>query len=219
MIRGNWASRGLCYLEAAAALLIHACKYPVPANDSYMASSLDPLNEAIDSDAISLTSRVLKAKVNLQKQDFAYSQIRVKIACCYMLSAMFEISSDERNASGKSRLYSAIDADCAAFVASNNGIDSRSSRLETTAGRSDLVASTIALLRATLPFAQKVMNDNSSEPLPMVDLSEACLLAVGGMCGANPGFFDAGQSDEDVTKYVSLPLYNYFVSRCISCWL
>lgn len=201
MIRGEWASRGSCYLEAAAALLINACKYPALTNDSCSTSSMDPLSEAIDCDTIFLVSRVLKAKVNLQKHDSAYSQIRVKIACCYILSVMFEMSSDKRNVIGKCRLYNAID-DCAAFVAANDGIDSRTSRLETTSGRSDLFASTFALLRATLPFAQKVMNENSSEPLPMVDLSEACLLAVGGMCGASPGFFDAGQSNEDVTKSV-----------------
>ncbi|KAL7539417.1 hypothetical protein ACHAXR_009278, partial [Thalassiosira sp. AJA248-18] len=56
-------------------------------------------------------------------------------------------------------------------------------------GRTDLVASTVYLLGATLPYAHRFANEDADEPLPMMDLSEACLLAVGSMCGASTGCF------------------------------
>ena len=95
-----------------------------------------------------------------------------------MLSAMFGIAvSNDENALGISRLYSAIDADCAATLAYGDESE----------GRTDLVASTVFLLGATLPYAQRFANEDADEPLPMSDLSEACLMAVGSMCGAKTG--------------------------------
>jgi hypothetical protein len=95
-----------------------------------------------------------------------------------MLSAMFGIAvSNDENALGISRLYSAIDADCAAALAYTDDLG----------GRTDLVASTVFLLNATLPFAQRFANEDADEPLPMCDLSEACMMAVGSMCGAMTG--------------------------------
>lgn len=93
-----------------------------------------------------------------------------------MLAAMFGIanSGKRKNDVGISRLYSAVDADCAAALAYGNESQ----------GRTDLVASTVHLLGATLPYASRFASEDRDEPLPMMDLSEACLLAVGSMCGA-----------------------------------
>jgi hypothetical protein len=186
MIRGECAFRGLCYLESAFALMMHACKYHMEIDDQRTKTPLDLLIDALDSGVIGLSSRVLRAKVNLKNHDSAYSQIRLKATICRLIACCFILSSGEGNA-GMARLYNAIDADCAAST-SSDVIDSRTSQMASTAGRSDLVASTVSLLRATIPFAQKILSDNSDEPLPMVDLSEACLLAVGGMCGAKSGY-------------------------------
>ncbi|KAL3826266.1 hypothetical protein ACHAXA_006294, partial [Cyclostephanos tholiformis] len=170
-LRGKWASRGLCYLECAAQLLLQAWR----SND---ASCLSLLLEALDAGAVGLAARLVKEKVHIKRHDKAYSQMRIKIACCYMLSAMFGIAvSNDENALGISRLYSAIDADCAAALAYTDDLG----------GRTDLVASTVFLLNATLPFAQRFANEDADEPLPMCDLSEACMMAVGSMCGAMTG--------------------------------
>ena len=194
LIRGEWAGRGLCYLEVATALLIYSCKNPIDYDTSTI--SADLLVDAVDSGAINLTSRLLKTKVNLQNHDSAFKQVQVKTACCYLLSALFEISSEEMDSSfGKTRFYEAIDADCAA-----SAFDSRTSRLSSTSGRSDLFASTVALLRATIQFAHKSSNDNREEPLPMVGLSESCLLAVGGMCGAKGGYFACVPSSTTLSR-------------------
>ena len=48
-------------------------------------------------------------------------------------------------------------------------------------GRNDHVASTVFLLSATLPYDHQFANEDADEPLPMMDLLEACLLAVGSM--------------------------------------
>eukprot|EP00804_Cyclotella_cryptica_P011755 CCRYP_011353-RA/>CCRYP_011353-RA protein AED:0.03 eAED:0.03 QI:203/0.6/0.66/1/0.8/0.66/6/0/2263 len=182
-VRGKWASRGLSFLEASTALMIRACAlFAKKADDSSQMTLLSLLFDALDSGAISMVSRVMKEKVNLQKHDEAYSQIRIKIACCFMLSAMFEMASVD----GTSRLYSAIDADCAASFASNDTLDS------------SVVTSTLSLLRATIPYAHKFPNDSSNEPLPMIELSEACLLAVGGMCGAKSCCFIDVSTGSDV---------------------
>jgi len=181
-LRGEWASRGLCYLECAAQLLLRAWKN----ND---ASCLNLLIDALDAGAVGLASRLIKAKVHLKHHDKAYSMMRIKIATCYMLSAMFGIArSDDKNALGASRLYSAVDADCAASLAYGNNESE---------GRTDLVASTVFLLSATLPYAQRFANQDADEPLPMMNLSEACLLAVGSMCGAATGCF---ANDSSVAK-------------------
>ena len=187
LIRGDWACRGLCYLEVATALIIYPCKNP--RDDDTSTKSIDLLVDAIDSGAINLISRLLKTKVNLQKHDSAFKQVQLKTTCCYFLCALFEISSEEKDSSfGKTRFYEAIDADCAACI--GTAPDSRTSRLSSTSGRSDVFASTVALLRATLQFAHKTANEkNCEEPIPMIDLSESCLLAVGGMCGAKGGYF------------------------------
>jgi hypothetical protein len=93
-----------------------------------------------------------------------------------MLSAMFGIAvSNDENTLGTTRLVSAVDADCAASL----------SYADESEGRTDLVASTVFLLSATLPYAQQFANDDVDEPLPMSDLCEACMLAIGSMCGAN----------------------------------
>lgn len=72
-LRGEWASRGLCYLECAAQLLLQAWR----SND---ASCLNLLLEALDAGAVGLAARLLKAKVHLKHHDRAYSQMRIKIA-------------------------------------------------------------------------------------------------------------------------------------------
>jgi len=168
-LRGAWASRGLCYLECATELLLNAWK-------SSDTSCLNLLLEALGAGAVGLASRIVKTKVHLSNHDNAYSQMRIKIACCYMLSAMFGIAvSNDENALGTTRLGSAVDADCAASLA----------YADETEGRTDLVASSVFLLSATLPYAQQFANDDVDEPLPMSDLCEACMLAIGSMCGGN----------------------------------
>lgn len=107
-----------------------------------------------------------------------------------MLSAMFGIA--RSNELGSSRLYSAVDADCAAALAYGGN---------ETDGRSDLVASTVFLLSATLPYALKVANEDADEPLPMMDLSQACLLAVGSMCGAK-GCYDSSSMKSVSARYL-----------------
>ncbi len=111
---------------------------------------------------------------------FINSRLNSLFCSCYMLSAIFGIAvSNNENSLGISRLYSAIDADCAAALAYGDESE----------GRTDLVASAVFLLSATLPYAQRFANEDADEPLPMSDLSEACLMAVGSMCGAKMGFF------------------------------
>jgi len=174
-LRGEWASRGLCYLETSAMLLLRAWK-------SDDASCLILLLDALDAGAVGLASRLVTSRVYLKHHDRAYSQMRIKIAVSYMLSAMFGIAradDDKDNAVGASRLYSAVDADCAAALAYGNTNETSGAN-----GRTDLVASTVFLLSATLPYALRFANEEAGEPLPMMDLSEACILAMGGMCGA-----------------------------------
>eukprot|EP00585_Thalassiosira_rotula_P012446 CAMPEP_0196131176 /NCGR_PEP_ID=MMETSP0910-20130528/1285_1 /TAXON_ID=49265 /ORGANISM="Thalassiosira rotula, Strain GSO102" /LENGTH=2403 /DNA_ID=CAMNT_0041390619 /DNA_START=126 /DNA_END=7334 /DNA_ORIENTATION=+ len=174
-LRGEWASRGLCYLETSAMLLLRAWKSDDP-------SCLNLLLDALDAGAVGLASRLVTSRVHLKHHDRAYSQMRIKIAVSYMLSAMFGIAradDDKDNAVGASRLYSAVDADCAAALAYGNPNETSGAN-----GRTDLVASTVFLLSATLPYALRFANEEGDEPLPMMDLSEACILAVGGMCGA-----------------------------------
>ena len=48
-------------------------------------------------------------------------------------------------------------------------------------GRTNPVALTVFFLSATLPYAHRFANEDAEKPLPMMDLSEACLLAVGSM--------------------------------------
>ena len=169
-LRGEWASRGLCYLETASQLILQSFQ----SND---ASCLNLLLGALDAGAVGLASKLVKAKVHLRYHDKAYRQMRLKMATCYMLTAMFGIakSAADENGLGASRLYSAVDADAAQALAYSNESE----------GRADLVASTVFLLSATLPYAQRFANEDKDEPLPMMDLSQACLLAVGSMCGAS----------------------------------
>ncbi|KAL7466235.1 hypothetical protein ACHAXS_006525 [Conticribra weissflogii] len=188
-LRGDWASRGLCFLEASTTLLLQAWKNTRRDNDTSSISPLSLLLESLDAGAVGIASHVVKWKVELHNHDKAYSNIRVKTAVCFMLSAMFGIArDDDQNSVGTSRLYNAIDADCAAALAYDNSGK----------GRSDLIASTIALLKATAPYAQRFANGNlitgtsEDEPLPMMDLSEACFLAVGSICGAITGCFASG---------------------------
>ena len=198
-LRGDWASRGLCFLEACTTLLIQAWKNTRRDDDISSTSPLNLLLEALDAGAVGIASRVIKSKVELQNHDKAYSQIRVKISTCFMLSSMFGIArADDKKAVGTSRLYSAVDADFAAGWA-YNGNDSAGTDVKT-----DLVASTIALLKATAPYAQRFANENTAnesadEPLPMVDLLEACLLAIGSMCGAMTGCFASGTIGSSTT--------------------
>ena len=49
------------------------------------------------------------------------------------------------------------------------------------------MASTIFLLGATLPYVQRFADEDKDEPLPMMNLSEACLMAVESMCGGTDG--------------------------------
>lgn len=72
-LRGDWASRGLCYLECAAQLLLQAWR-------SNAASCLNLLLEALDAGAVGLAARLLKEKVHIKHHDKAYSQMRIKIA-------------------------------------------------------------------------------------------------------------------------------------------
>jgi hypothetical protein len=72
-LRGDWASRGLCYLECAAQLLLQAWR-------SNAASCLNLLLEALDAGAVGLASRLLKEKVHIKHHDKAFSQMRIKIA-------------------------------------------------------------------------------------------------------------------------------------------
>jgi len=205
-VRGKWASKGLCFLEAATTLLIQAWTTSTEQESdsgSSTSPSLNLLLEALNSGAVGLASRLVKTKVTLKSHDLAYSQLRVKIAICFLLSSMFGIAnkSHDNNDVGASRLYSAIDADCAQFLASG-GND--------TGVRTDLVGATLNLLNATLPYAHQFTKEDADEPLPMVDLSEACLLAAGSMCGlADPiGVHPTVQSNDDVDegKYSHLRL-------------
>jgi len=190
-LRGEWASRGLCYLECASQLILQSFQ----TND---ASCLNLLLGSLDAGAVGIASKYLKEKVHLRNHDKAYRQMRIKMAICYMLAAMFGIAtkSGVDNAVGASRLYSAVDADCAAaFAYGNNESDERS----------DLVASTVFLLSATLPYAQKYLMEDKDEPLPMMDLSQACLLAVGSMCGArSEEDTDAAAGEVQQDKYSHL---------------
>lgn len=176
-VRGKWASKGLCFLEAATTLLIRAWKteHENGATSSSSSQSLDLLIETINSGAVEMASRLVKTKVTLKSHDLAYSQLRVKIAICFMLSSIFGMANNENSDVGLSRLYSAIDADCAQFLATSGGED--------IGVRADLVGATLNLLNATLPYAHQFTKEDADEPLPMIDLSEACLLAVGSMCG------------------------------------
>jgi hypothetical protein len=193
-VRGKWASKGLCFLEAATTLLIQA--WTTSTEQDVGSSTSAPLNlllEALNSGAVGMASRLVKTKVSLKSHDLAYSQLRVKIAICFMLSSMFGIahSSQANGDVGASRLYSAVDADCAQFLALG-GDDTRV--------RTDLVGATLNLLNATLPYAHQFTTEDSDEPLPMIDLSEACLLAVGSICGlADPiGVHSTAQRNDDL---------------------
>ena len=207
-VRGNWASKGLCFLEAATTLLIQAWTASADqendAGSSSTSASLNLLLEALNSGAVGLASRLVKTKVTLKSHDLAYSQLRVKIAICFMLSSIFGIanSSHVNSDVGSCRLYSAIDADCAQFLASGGNY--------TQGVRTDLVGATLNLLNATLPYAHQFTKEDADEPLPMVDLAEACLLAAGSMCGlADPiGVHSSVRSYDDVEagKYSHLRL-------------
>ena len=72
-LRGEWASRGLCYLETSAMLLLRAWKN----NDD---SCFNHLIDALDAGAVGLASQLVKAKVHLKNHDKAYSQMRIKMA-------------------------------------------------------------------------------------------------------------------------------------------
>ncbi|KAL7491837.1 hypothetical protein ACHAWT_001100 [Skeletonema menzelii] len=204
-VRGKWASKGLSFLEAATTLLIKAWTNKEEENDpdSSTKVSLNLLMEALNGGAIMLASRLVKTKVTLKSHDLAYSQLRVKIAICFLLSAMFGIANKSHGNGdvGASRLYSAVDADCAQFLASG-GDDS--------GVRTDLVGATLNLLNATLPYAHQFTKEDTDEPLPMIDLSEACLLAAGSMCGlADPiGVHSIAQikKDADEGRYSHLRL-------------
>jgi hypothetical protein len=205
-VRGKWASKGLCFLEAATTLLIQAWTTSTEQENDASSSSSSSLNlllEVLNSGAVGMASRLVKTKVSLKSHDLAYSQLRVKIAICFMLSSMFGIANNSHanNDVGASRLYSAVDADCAQFLASGG---------DDTGVRTDLVGATLNLLNATLPYAHQFTKEDADEPLPMVDLSEACLLAAGSICGlADPiGVHSSAQSNDDVDagKYSHLRL-------------
>jgi len=189
-LRGEWASRGLCYLECASQLILQSFQ----TNDT---SCLNLLLSSLDAGAVGMSSKNLKEKVHLRNHDKSYRQMRIKMAICYMLAAMFGIAtkSGDDNAVGASRLYSAVDADCAAALAYGNNESEE---------RSDLIASTVFLLSVTLPYAQKYSMEDKDEPLPMMDLSQACLLAVGSMCGATSENSHATAGEVQQDKYSHL---------------
>ena len=179
-LRGNWASRGLTFLEAATILVLRAWK----TKDE---SSLGMLMDALDAGVIGLASKQISAKVFLRDHEQAYSQMRIKIAMSFLLAALFGIANSE----GASRLYDVVDADCAAALAFGDGREA--------AGVS-VINSTIQVLGATLPYASRYASEERDEPLPMMDMTEASLLAVGSMCGCRTGCWlpsDAGEGTED----------------------
>ena len=96
------------------------------------------------------------------------------LKCASKFPIVICAENEEKSSLLAARLYSAMDADCAAALAYGNDTNGSD-------GRSDLVASTVFLLSATLPYAHRFANEDADEPLPMMDLSEACLLAVGSM--------------------------------------
>ena len=178
-LRGKWASKGLAFLEAATTLVLRAWK----TKDE---SSLGMLFDALDGGVIGLASKQIAVKVFLRDHEQAYSQMRIKIAVSFLLAALFGIANSE----GATRLYDAVDADCAAALAFSDERD---------AARVSVINSTIQVLGATLPYASKYASEERDEPLPMMDMTEASLLAVGSMCGCRTGCWlssDAGEGTE-----------------------
>lgn len=181
-LRGAWASKGLAFLEAATTLVLRAWK----TRDE---SSLGMLLDALDAGVIGLASKQIAARVFLRDHEQAYSQMRIKIAISFLLAALFGIANSEGE--GASRLYDAVDADCAAALAFGDERD---------AVRVSVINSTIQVLGATLPYARNYASEDRDEPLPMMDMTEASLLAVGSMCGCRTGCWlasDAGEGIED----------------------
>ena len=179
--RGEWTSRRLTMLEATAMILVQGWisiqvetstthgSVDEHVNDKSNPASLGLLLESLDAGIIPLLSRLLDSRLDVSDPDRAYGDIRLKIAINHIIAALFGIAQCDKTNIGFARIFEAL------------------------GNTHYLIPSAVALLGSTIATIQQ----NNSVKLPIPALLEACLLALGSMCGSRYCSFNSVGLDGD----------------------
>eukprot|EP00978_Attheya_sp_CCMP212_P032199 scaffold124401_cov54-Attheya_sp.AAC.1 len=205
-LRGEWAPKSLGMLEAAATILMSSWKSSTgrssdggtdhinggrhvtsyrQQSSSNGSTSLDLLLEVMDAGAVPTLREIISSKVEWHNNDKANGAIRLKIASCQLLAAMFGIAWTDTTGFGATRLYDAIDSD--AKQVNSTQSQGRSNGRKQQSRQHDLISGTVALLQLMASHTQQTLVSGGSESTtaPLMDFVESALLAVGSMCGAS----------------------------------
>jgi len=130
------------------------------------------LLECLDAGIIPLLSRLLDSRIDLNDAENSYGDIRLKIALCHIIGALFGIGQCDKTNIGFARTFEAL-------------------------GNSHyLIPTSVALLGSTITATQEY-NSSSQSQLPLTALLEANLLALGSMCGSRYCSFNSVGTDGD----------------------
>ncbi len=169
--RGEWASRRLAMMEAIAMILVQGWKtiqvqthsndasHDEYKHDHGNSGPLGLLLESLDAGIIPLLSRLIDSRVELSDAEHGYGDIRMKIALCHIIGALFGIGQCDQTNIGFARIFEAL------------------------GNTHYLIPITVALLGSTINATQQ-HSGASQRPLPIPALLEANLLALGSMCGS-----------------------------------
>ncbi len=165
--RGEWTTRRLAMLEAIAMILVQGWKdiqtqsYNFDDNDYGENGNPAPLSlllESLDAGIVPLVNRLLDTRVE-DDVEKGYRDIRLQIALCHIIAAIFGIGQCDKTNVGFSRIFEAL-------------------------GNSHyLIPMTVSLLGSTITAIQKHATGSTNQ-LPIPALLEANLLALGSMCGS-----------------------------------
>jgi len=183
-------------------------------DNSSTSSSLDLLLEALDGGIIPLVSHIIDSPIEYHEDNKACSSIRVKIACCHIIAAIFGICECDKTNIGFVRLFEAIEVN-----SSNWGHQSGSMRNSNARGGGNgqnLISSAVSLLQSTANEARHYAAHEhlSGGALPILRLVEANLLCLGSICGASACSFssssrDAASEEEESTLLLAPPNKNH----------
>ena len=180
--RGEWTSRRLAMLEAIAMILVQGWKNIQMQSNSDESTSYDqsrngnpaPLGlllESLDAGIVPLLSRLIDSRIE-DDPDKSYENVRLKIALCHIIGALFGIGQCDKSNIGFARIFEAL------------------------GNTHYLIPSTVALLGSTINAVQQY-NSISNNQLPIPALLEANLVALGSMCGSRYCSFNSVGIDGD----------------------
>lgn len=196
--RGTWAPRYLALTEAVASVAVYGWK--IIQNDASSSTNdgvsptclsassiLDMLIEMIDAGILPFVSSIVECKVEYHDHEKAYANMRLQIAACHIVASMFGICQSDKTSIGMSRLFEAVYANTGSSSDNMGYPQYESHRSARVHHQRDIISSLIVLLRSLASESQQNMSQTPGPqgPLPHGKLIEACILAVGSVCGSS----------------------------------